>query len=170
MFFLSLMAGTRPAAAFPSAFDIALSNLIEVTQTRSAYGFIMNKRAAAGSASSDANDRSEPLVGAMVLQRMWQDSTGQRRQKLQWIAELLFPTLFQWNQWAWTERRFGVDRPDGGLLVLGSDDNLPCEGSTVGLNSSRQHCASKQSAILESGMGMRRRVRTRDMPGLRVIR
>ena len=170
MYFLSLMAGTRPAAAFPSAFDIALSNLIEVTLTRSAYGFIMNKRAAAGSASSDANDRSEPLVGAMVLQRMWQDSTGQRRQKLQWIAELLFPTLFQWNQWAWTKRRFGVDRPDGGLLVLGSDDNLPCEGSTAGLNSSRQHCASKQSAILESGMGMRRRVRTRDMPGLRVIR
>ena len=45
---LSLMAGTLPAASNPRAFDIAVSNLIEVTQTRSAYGHVMNKRAASG--------------------------------------------------------------------------------------------------------------------------
>ena len=55
MYFLSLMAGTDPAASNPAAFDIAISNLIGVTQTRSGYGLVMNKRAAAGSASSDTN-------------------------------------------------------------------------------------------------------------------
>jgi hypothetical protein len=44
MYFLSLMAGTLPAAADSAAFDIAISNLIGVTQTRSSYGLVMNKR------------------------------------------------------------------------------------------------------------------------------
>jgi hypothetical protein len=35
MYFLSLMAGTLPAAADPAAYDIAISNLIEVTQVES---------------------------------------------------------------------------------------------------------------------------------------
>jgi hypothetical protein len=48
MYFLSLMAGTLPAAANSDAFDVAISNLIEVSQTRSAYGHVMNKRAARG--------------------------------------------------------------------------------------------------------------------------
>ena len=38
MYFLSLMAGTGPAANDSAAFDIAISNIIGVTQTRSAYG------------------------------------------------------------------------------------------------------------------------------------
>jgi hypothetical protein len=46
------------AAHDPAAFDVAISNLIEVTQTRSAYGEVMNKRAAVGSVSSDTNGRS----------------------------------------------------------------------------------------------------------------
>lgn len=66
MFFLSLMAGTSPAAENSHAFDIAISNLIETAQTRSAYGHVMNKRAASGSSTSDSNDRSEPFVGAMI--------------------------------------------------------------------------------------------------------
>ena len=66
MFFLSLMAGTSPAAENSHAFDIAMSNLIETAQTRSAYGHVMNKRAASGSSTSDSNDRSEPFVGAMI--------------------------------------------------------------------------------------------------------
>jgi hypothetical protein len=40
----------------------------------------------------------------------------------------------------------------GGLLVLGSDNNQPCEGSTVGLNSSAKRCTSMHAAVLESGM------------------
>ena len=39
---------------------------MQVTQTRSAYGQVMNKRAARGSSSSDSNDRTEPLVGSTV--------------------------------------------------------------------------------------------------------
>ena len=92
MYFLSLMAGTRPATNSQAAMDIAISNLVEVTQTRSAYGFVMNKRAAAGSSSSDANDRTEPMVGALVLHRIWQDATNGARDELQWVLELRAPT------------------------------------------------------------------------------
>ena len=38
MFFLSLMGASLPAAADNYTFEVAISNLIEVTQTRSVYG------------------------------------------------------------------------------------------------------------------------------------
>ena len=42
MYFLSLMAGTAPAAQVsPASWDVAISNLIEVTQTRSVYGHVV---------------------------------------------------------------------------------------------------------------------------------
>ena len=140
----------------------------------------MNKRAAMPDASSsDTNDRTEPLVGANVVLRLLEDSRGGPREAtLRWVVELLFPSLYGWNQWAWRMRRWvglvvpwgripfpGPDRvlvllvhsyrvgtPGGGLLVLGSDNTLPCEGSTIGLNTSKQICASRYAAILESGM------------------
>ena len=60
MYLLSLMGATAAAAAVSiAAFEIAISNLSEVTQTRSCYGMVMNKRAALGSASSDSNDRCD---------------------------------------------------------------------------------------------------------------
>ena len=159
MYFLSLMGGTVPAAINPAAFDIAISNLIEVTQTRSSYGQVMNKRAASGSSSSDTNDRTEPLVGSTVVKRMYDDAQGTpRAATMAWVVQLLFPTLLRWNQWAWEERRYNTSSPDGNLLVLGSDDHLPCEGSTIGLPTDKQHCGSPYSgagaasAILESGM------------------
>ena len=106
-YFLSLMAGTLPAAKNPAAFDVAISNLIEVTQTRSAYGQVMNKRAAVGSRSSDTNGRSEPYVGSRVVLRMYEDAVGTPREEtMRSVVELLFPTLFGWNQWAWTDRRY----------------------------------------------------------------
>ena len=40
-YFLSLMAGTAPAAADAGAWGVAISNLIEVTQTRSVYGHVV---------------------------------------------------------------------------------------------------------------------------------
>ena len=84
---------------------------------------------------------------------MYQDAQGTpRAPTMQWVAELIFPTLLRWNQWVWETRRYNVGAKGGGLIVLGMDDNLPCEGSTVGLNSSRQHCSSVGGAILESGM------------------
>lgn len=66
MFFLSLMASSMPAANNPHAFAIGVSNLIEVAQTRSAYGQVMNKRAASGSSTSDTNDRTEPYVPPLL--------------------------------------------------------------------------------------------------------
>ena len=75
---------------------------------------------------------------------------------MKWVVELLYPTLLQWNQWAWRLRRYnvGADAPHGGLLVLGADNgHLPCEGGTV---TSPAHCSGKAfgalAAVLESGM------------------
>jgi hypothetical protein len=157
MYFLSLMAGTQPAAEDDAAWLIAISNLIEVTQTRSVYGQVMNKRSAAGDRSSDTNDRTEPLVGAAVVLSIYKDSIGTKRETtMKWVVELLYPTLLQWNQWSWTLRRYkvGADPPHGGLLVLGADnDHLPCEGGTV---TSPPRCSGKAfgalAAVLESGM------------------
>ena len=153
MYFLSLMAGTSPAAEDPGAWGVAVSNLIEVTQTRSVYGHVMNKRAASGSTTSDTNDRTEPLVGSAVVLRMLEDAKGTAREStMLWVARLLFPTLLGWNQWAWNLRRYnvGADAPHGGLLVLGNDvGHLPCEGGTVYEPSA---CGSRGGAILESGM------------------
>ena len=79
MYFLSLMAGTQPAAEDDAAWNMAVSNLIEVTQTRSVYGQVMNKRSAAGAKSSDTNDRTEPLVGSAVVLAIYKDSLGTKR-------------------------------------------------------------------------------------------
>eukprot|EP01052_Picozoa_sp_SAG31_P022936 SAG31_NODE_1852_length_7072_cov_12.649792_4_plen_521_part_00 len=156
MYFLSLMAGTTPAAQAPGAFNVAISNLIEVTQTRSVYGHVMNKRAAAGATSSDTNDRTEPLVGSAVVLQIYEDAKGTDREEImQWVVELLYPTLYGWNQWAWDRRRYNVgkDPPHGGLLTLGNDPyTIPCEGGTV---SKPLRCGSKAGAILESGMDNR---------------
>lgn len=104
---MSLMAGTLPAANNAAAFDMALSNLIEVTQTRSAYGEVMNKRAAVGSRSSDTNGRSEPYVGSRVVLRIYEDTLGTPREDtMRWVVDLLFPSLLGWNQWAWSRRRY----------------------------------------------------------------
>jgi hypothetical protein len=193
MYFLSLMAGTQPAAEDDAAWNMAVSNLIEVTQTRSVYGQVMNKRSAAGAKSSDTNDRTEPLVGSAVVLAIYKDSLGTKRCEntpilgfamkndrlprqardkhtgnstsgvfprreatMKWVVELLYPTLLQWNQWAWRLRRYnvGADAPHGGLLVLGADNgHLPCEGGTV---TSPAHCSGKAfgalAAVLESGM------------------
>eukprot|EP01079_Euglenida_sp_SAG-EU17-18_P008042 gene8041-1437_t len=156
MYFLSLMAGTAPAAASQDSFEIAVSNLIGVTQTRSAYGQVMNKRAAAGSSTSDSNDRTEPYVGSMVVHRMYVDSLGTPREAtMTWVVRLLYPTLLGWNQWAWNGRRYNVGQPDGGLLVLGSDANTyPCENSVVPSPGGKynHNCSNFGQTVLESGM------------------
>ena len=147
------MAGTAPIANDSAAWAIAVSNLVEVTQTRSVYGHVMNKRAASGASSSDTNSRTEPLVGAMVVLHIWQDAVGTPREEtMKWVVELLFPTLLGWNEWAWARRRYNVgrDSPHGGLLVLGNDLNtLPCEGGNI---TTPPQCGSHGGAILESGM------------------
>ena len=162
MYFLSLMAGTSPAAEDAGAWGVAISNLVEVTQTRSVYGHVMNKRAASGSRTSDTNDRTEPLVGSAVVLRIYEDAktsgSPERLATMEWVIKLLYPTLLGWNQWAWNLRRYNVgkDSPHGGLLVLGADaTHLPCEGGTV---TSPPTCgggpggSSAGGAILESGM------------------
>jgi len=111
--------------------DLAYTNLIAVTQTRSVYGFVPNKR----TQGSSTNDRSEPYVGAQVTLKIYQ------KYKDDWLVELLFPALFTWNQWVWKRRQY----PPHSLIVLGSDTAQPPEetGHNIG---------SRGDAILESGM------------------
>lgn len=111
--------------------ELAYTNLIAVTQTRSVYGFIPNKR----TEGSSTNDRSEPYVGAQVTLKIYQ------KYKDDWLVELLFPALFNWNQWVWKRRRYSPHD----LIVLGSDTGQPPEeaGHNIG---------SRGDAILESGM------------------
>ena len=67
----------------------------------------MNKRSAMGAKSSDTNDRTEPLVGAAVVYEIYKNSLGTTREPtMQWVVELLYPTLLEWNQWAWRLRRW----------------------------------------------------------------
>lgn len=109
---------------------------------------MMNKRAARGSASSDTNGRTEPLVGATVVLMMIEDAKGTEREAvMEWVVELIFPSLLGWNQWVL------INRNTNGLLTLGMDgENLPCEGSTIGLPSSKHGCSSLEGSVLESGM------------------
>lgn len=131
--------------------DLAYANVIEVTLTRSAYGFVPNKRSGnaadlpneheTGTNKVTSNDRTEPYVGAQTLLRLhgkWGDD---------WLVELLFEVLLTWNQWAWRER---VNQAAAALplVQLGSDpENLPTYRSpyTGGVG-------TLGAAILESGM------------------
>ena len=124
---------------------------VEVTLTRSAYGFVPNKRSGnaadlpneheTGTNKVTSNDRTEPYVGAQTLLRLhgkWGDD---------WLVELLFEVLLTWNQWAWRER---VNEGAAALplVQLGSDpENLPTYRSpyTGGVG-------TRGAAILESGM------------------
>ena len=43
---------------------------------------------------------------ARVVLEIYEDAKGTpREQTMQWVVELLFPTLLGWNQWAWERRR-----------------------------------------------------------------
>ena len=74
--------------------DAAFSNFIQIVKSKANDGFVPNW-AAGGSKSETA----EPAVGGRVLLEMW------KRFREQWIVELLFDDLFDWNKWQWDRRR-----------------------------------------------------------------
>jgi hypothetical protein len=76
--------------------ELAYSNLIEITNERTADGFVPNFAYATGQKSAD---RSQPPVGSAMLLEVY------RRYRERWIVELLFPALLAWNTWFFENRR-----------------------------------------------------------------
>ena len=91
----------------PGAKDLAYSNLIQTIKSRTTDGFVPNF--AAGPDKS--RDRTEPPLGAQVLERMFHEHGDE------WIVRLLFDDLLAWNTWFWNHRRLDPL----GLIALGSD-------------------------------------------------
>ena len=94
-----------------SSREAAYSTLIQAARSvKAAGGFVANFQA--GGAKSV--DRTEPLVGAQVLARVYA-KYGEA-----WLVELLLDDLLDWLDWVWRARRLeGV--AGGAAVCLGSD-------------------------------------------------
>ena len=137
--FLSYMASLEPGTLK----DISYANLIQIIQARTLLGFVPNY----ASGMSVSFDRTEPQIGALVVQKIhakWGDD---------WLVNFTFPALLSWNEWVWQHRRGeGVlAGPDGhaDLIVLGSDSTNP-EGPIGGYNT--MQCARYESGLDNSPM------------------
>jgi hypothetical protein len=90
--------------------DAAYSTLIQAARSvKAAGGFVSNFQA--GGAKSV--DRTEPIVGAQVLARLF------KKYGDAWIVELLLDDLIDWLDWVWRERR--LEGAAGDIICLGSD-------------------------------------------------
>jgi len=90
--------------------DAAYSTLIQAARSvKAAGGFVSNFQA--GGAKSV--DRTEPLVGAQVLARLFKKFGDA------WIVELLLDDLIDWLGWVWRARR--LEGAAGDIICLGSD-------------------------------------------------
>jgi hypothetical protein len=114
-----------------SSKDIAYSNLIQVVQSRTVYGFVPNYH----SGTHDSGDRSEPQLGALLTLQV------HARWKEDWVVQVLFETLLGWAEWVWTQRTHA--HAAGPLVVLGSDPNFPEDEGGMG---------TFFRAVLESGI------------------
>jgi putative isomerase len=74
--------------------DLSYANLIAITKEITPGGFIPNF----ASAKHRSNDRSQPPVGAMVLDSVY------HKYHDKWIVEMLFDDFLSWNRW-WPEHR-----------------------------------------------------------------
>lgn len=109
------------AALERPSLDIAYSNLIQVVQGRTQYGFVANY----ASGVHKAYDRSEPQVGALLLKEVyerWGDA---------WVVQQLWDTLAGWADWVWEQRTHPSH--GGPLVVLGDDGfNFPQDEGGLG--------------------------------------
>ncbi len=83
-------------AAFGDCKELAYSNLIEITNERTEDGFIPNFAYCTGQKSAD---RSQPPVGSAMLLLLY------NKYKENWIIEMLYDALLEWNTWFWNNRR-----------------------------------------------------------------
>eukprot|EP00980_Cylindrotheca_fusiformis_P027141 scaffold19016_cov147-Cylindrotheca_fusiformis.AAC.5 len=85
--------------------ELAYSSLIQTVRSRTAKGFVPNFSAG----GSKSQDRSEPPLGAKVLEEIY----GKYSET--WLVELLWDDLAVQVDWFWSNRRLD------GFIVLGSD-------------------------------------------------
>lgn len=102
---------------------LALSSIIQVTKSKTlgpqldGHGFVPGYNKGGRWLSED---RTERPMGAQVLLQVWKRwGNAQGLPAMEWVLELLYTDLMDWNNWLWTERRSGPL----GLAVMGSD---PC--------------------------------------------
>ncbi len=86
---------------------LAYSNVIEIVNERTEKGFVPNMSCGNGQKTLD---RSQPPVGSRMVLELY------RKYKDLWLAELLYPALFEWNTWFFENRR-----SEKGALCWGSD-------------------------------------------------
>ncbi|GAB4337813.1 MAG: hypothetical protein Kow0037_21170 [Calditrichia bacterium] len=85
--------------------ELAIANMVEHLNSRTAEGFIPNDDRGNGSKSFD---RSQPPVGALMLKELLKINPEK------WLLEWAYPILLDWNRW-WFKRRLNE-----GLLSYGS--------------------------------------------------
>eukprot|EP01084_Bolivina_argentea_P096645 173745_1 len=98
------------------ALDIATSNLISVIKSKTVHGFVPNF-ISIGNKWSASTDRTEPVIGSMVLYKMYKKYGD----NILWLIELLFDDLYDWLDWFWRRRRCQPKQ----LICLGSDPAVP---------------------------------------------
>eukprot|EP01083_Nonionella_stella_P210138 761057_1 len=97
------------------AFDLSISNLIQVIKSKTCHGFVPNYKGH-GKATED---RTEPPIGSMVLDKMYDYRLINH--DISWVVRLLFYDLYDWVNWFWERRRCAPKY----LICLGSDPNIP---------------------------------------------
>ena len=111
--------------------DLAYANAIETLRSETQQGFVPNY---ARSGDWKSSDRSEPPVGAITVQGLYQQFHDR------WFLEEAFKPLLSWNRW------WAANRDIDGYLTWGSDgDNAP-----PNLDDSAK--GTRAGAILESGL------------------
>ena len=117
------------------ALDLSISNLIQVIKSKTPFGFIPNVKHSKKGDLSVSVDRSEPPIGAMVLNKMYK----KYGQDILWLIKFLYNDLLDGVNWSWKRRRC---KPKG-LICLGSDPNEPDVDDTEN---------NMQAARYESGL------------------
>lgn len=113
---------------------LAYSNAIEITREKTENGFVPNLSYGTGVKS---NDRSQPPVGAMVVNELY------KKYGDQWLLEELFDDLWGWNKWFYENRRM-----EDGTFAWGSDPYTPFAGNQW----EQEGVNDRYGAALESGL------------------
>ena len=106
VFFAAVMFSTD--ADDPRARDLACANTVTTILSRTMSGMVPNYI----SGATGTYDRTEPALGSWAV-RVLRDRLG-----VEWLAELLLPSLVGWNDW------FHAHRRNGGVLAAGGADGL----------------------------------------------
>ena len=119
--------------------DLAYSNFIQTSKSKTAAGFIPNKSAA----GLKSQDRSEPPVGAKVALELY------NRFHDKWFLEVIFDDMLDWSNWFLRERTLApLD-----MVCLGSWNELAVkQNPSSGYVGNTMHDAALESGLDNSPM------------------